>query len=898
MSPFYISILHTVSRGRIILSFVLVISLSILPAVPAFAQLEDVTPTTETTTTTTETITETIAPADTTAPVISGVANLSLGLGEATIAWTTDELAVSRLEYGTTQSYGQEAILDATALLAHTTLLTGLAFGTTYYYCIHATDLAGNTSSSCGHEFITAAESSSSDGTSVITDTTPPDISLITVTSINSDSVTINWTTDTVATGQVEYGTTAAYGEVTTLDSALSLIHSVTITGLTPNTEYHYRIRSADEIGNTATSSDNVFTTASLVSGEVTTTTSETSTTGTVGDTSTSSDTTLLISSIETVAISSSAVTITWLTDLPADSQIEYGESVNLGSLTTLSSELLTSHSITITDLSPGTNYIFRVKSKPVGALIATVSDNHSFSTLSPSTPIVASANITSVAVSDISTSDATISWITNKGATSQVEYGLSTSYGETSSFNSILGTTHSIALANLDPGTTYHYRVKSVDEVGNTTFSNDHTFITAASSVSVSAPASLSTLVIGNYDQSSVDLTWTLGAGSIDISYEYDIRYSTSPITEANYENATKAQFTPVYHSDLNPEGTLRTYTIAGLSQNTIYYFAVRSRHQTSEWSGLSNSVFVTTLATASSGNTAGGSTGRSAGRSFSGFAVSFSPTIIKAQPADSQIIFQWNNPGNQSFVRTVLVRKEGGYPQAPSDGDTIYEGRSTTFTDTDVENGTNYYYALYSYNYARAYSAPTLILLAPNAVGTEVQFNVTGSLGSSVSAIEFTRLLQREDRGAAVERLQRVLVTENVSFPRNLVTGYFGPLTEGALRRFQAKYAILQTGVVDTATQEKLNIVTHEKYRLKIPGTVLLYSADLAFGARGEAVRVLQRALAADDVYPEKLVTGYFGPLTERAVKVFQAKYSITPVSGYVGPKTRQKLQQLAGF
>lgn len=97
-------------------------------------------------------------PADTTAPVISGVAVTSIGVNDVTIVWSTDEAAVSTLEYGTTNAYGQSATLPATALLAHTATLTGLTANTTYHYCIHATDAAGNKSSSCSHTFTTEAE--------------------------------------------------------------------------------------------------------------------------------------------------------------------------------------------------------------------------------------------------------------------------------------------------------------------------------------------------------------------------------------------------------------------------------------------------------------------------------------------------------------------------------------------------------------------------------------------------------------------------------------------------------------------------------------------------------------------------------------------------------------------
>ena len=108
-------------------------------------------------------------PADTTAPVISGVANLSLGIHDGTIAWITDELAVSTLEYGASLAYGSSATLGVSALLAHTAVLLGLTPNTTYYYCIHATDGLGNASSSCGHSFTTAAQV-------VIADTTPPNV--------------------------------------------------------------------------------------------------------------------------------------------------------------------------------------------------------------------------------------------------------------------------------------------------------------------------------------------------------------------------------------------------------------------------------------------------------------------------------------------------------------------------------------------------------------------------------------------------------------------------------------------------------------------------------------------------------------------------------------------------
>lgn len=74
------------------------------------------------------------------------------------------------------------------------------------------------------------------------------------------------------------------------------------------------------------------------------------------------------------------------------------------------------------------------------------------------------------------------------------------------------------------------------------------------------------------------------------------------------------------------------------------------------------------------------------------------------------------------------------------------------------------------------------------------------------------------------------------------------------------------------------------------------------LALGLRHADVSKLQEALKTDSsVYPEGLVTGYFGPATLKAVQKFQEKYGLASsgASGYgsVGPKTRAKLNELYG-
>ena len=74
------------------------------------------------------------------------------------------------------------------------------------------------------------------------------------------------------------------------------------------------------------------------------------------------------------------------------------------------------------------------------------------------------------------------------------------------------------------------------------------------------------------------------------------------------------------------------------------------------------------------------------------------------------------------------------------------------------------------------------------------------------------------------------------------------------------------------------------------------ITFTRSLGLGSQGDDVKSLQEFLAKDiDVYPEGLLTGYFGKLTEAAVIKFQAKHGIDQV-GVVGPKTRVALNAQA--
>jgi hypothetical protein len=59
-------------------------------------------------------------------------------------------------------------------------------------------------------------------------------------------TASVTWNTAVPADSQVEYGATAAYGTSTTLVAARAASHSVAVSGLSPGTTYHFRVRSRD----------------------------------------------------------------------------------------------------------------------------------------------------------------------------------------------------------------------------------------------------------------------------------------------------------------------------------------------------------------------------------------------------------------------------------------------------------------------------------------------------------------------------------------------------------------------------------------------------------------------------------------------------------------------------
>ncbi|HNV68999.1 MAG TPA: carboxypeptidase regulatory-like domain-containing protein [Candidatus Ozemobacteraceae bacterium] len=99
-----------------------------------------------------------------------------------------------------------------------------------------------------------------------VVDGLPPVITDVRVDALGENGATILWNTNELSNSLVDYALgPIGLGSYTWLasDSAMVEAHSVTLAGLTPNTTYHFRVRSFDYAGNEGISSDYQFHTPS-----------------------------------------------------------------------------------------------------------------------------------------------------------------------------------------------------------------------------------------------------------------------------------------------------------------------------------------------------------------------------------------------------------------------------------------------------------------------------------------------------------------------------------------------------------------------------------------------------------------------------------------------------------
>ncbi len=152
-------------------------------------------------------------------------------------------------------------------------------------------------------------------------------------------------------------------------------------------------------------------------------------------------------------------------------------------------------------------------------------------------------------------------------------------------------------------------------------------------------------------------------------------------------------------------------------------------------------------------------------------------------------------------------------------------------------------------------------------------------GLAADGTSILPTDVVLQFGSSGLAVTQLQNAL--DAAGFYEGPVTGYYGQITEAYVSIFQQSRGLLVDGIAGPDTLSALQGVTPAPIAPVPP-----LATGLQPGSRGTEVTQLQSQLSTLGFYNAE-ITGYYGPLTEAAVREFQRSRGL-PVTGVAGQAT----------
>jgi len=278
---------------------------------------------------------------------------------------------------------------------------------------------------------------------------------------IKSTSARIVWTTADYTDSTIEYGTVAPPGTEGSLPYTLSksnsekvLSHNIYLGNLTPSTTYYYKLTSV-----------NLAEETTIYESEFTTTPGP------------------IISNVTSSGATDIGVVITWTSNIPTTSYVSYSTDVDLASptLSSVSEELVTEHTVTLTGLNSDSTYYYLVYGVDADTNVgedANGGSYYNFATGADQTAPVITGEITTPI---ITATQAAILWTTNEVANGKVMYGTSAdTYDDETDLISTPLLNHIAIISDLTATTKYYYVVVSADANGNTVTSDEKELTTA----------------------------------------------------------------------------------------------------------------------------------------------------------------------------------------------------------------------------------------------------------------------------------------------------------------------------------------------------------------------------------------------------------------------------------
>lgn len=484
--------------------------------------------------------------ADSLAPVIVEGPRIIARDRLAVLEWTTDVETTGKVFFGTHGgTYGtadEYSVADLTSngspafFADHVVTLAGLDPSTTYQFRIESTAANGRkVVFTPGAQKRAGLRQPPGGAGSFTTNNTadtqlPVILSGPTVTSRTHNSAIVEWTTDEPANSNASFGVTDLSESVRSGDSGVK--HKLVLSNLQPSAKYRYRVASTDATGNgPVQSAEGVFTTNA--SADLTAPT--------------------LTVAPRVVYKNHRNATLRWSTDEVSTARVSFGPTSAVSSRRDVS-QTGTGHEATLTNLTPGTKYYFRVAATDLSNNGPVQSTLDSFVT--DSSPDLSSPVLSDIR-SSVADSLAVIRWQTDEVSDSFVEFGpdsllLGARVGDSKDV-----TAHQIALTNLLPATRYYYKTGSIDPANNP----------------VSESAVLSFVTLASPDTVAPDdpanLRATAGSGQAILNWSASV---TADVDGYNiYRSTAGGAF-----STLVTRVADTTYVDQGLSNGTSYRYRI----------------------------------------------------------------------------------------------------------------------------------------------------------------------------------------------------------------------------------------------------------------------------------------------------------------------------------
>ena len=452
--------------------------------------------------------------------VPSGLSSSSVTNNSATLDWTAVSGAVS---YAIQYRVVGTGIWTAATSTTNSKSISSLTASSNYEFQVQTVCASNSSISSASANFSTLA---------------PPCAEPVGLSSasITDNSATLNWT---AVLGAANYSIQYRIVGTSSWTSKNSSINSKNIIGLSASSNYEFQIQTICAANSSAFSSASTFVT--------------------------NAPPCVIPSGLLVVSVTASSATLSW--GAVSGASI-YNIFYRLGGTTTWTSGASNSTSLSISGLTPSSNYEFQVQTDCGAGNISSFSTIASFSTSNPSCN--APVNLTS---SSILQTTATVQWDAVSGATS---YLLQYRANGTSIWTSISSSSNTEQLTNLLPSSSYEFQVQSICSA-----SNSSSFSSTANFTTLEPPCAF-----------ALNLTATfIGATSATLSWE---AISGANSYTIHYRVVGSSAWTAVISATTSA-------TIIGLSSSTTYEFQVQTVCSATSSSSYSASYsFVTAAASA----------------------------------------------------------------------------------------------------------------------------------------------------------------------------------------------------------------------------------------------------------------------------------------------------------